>query len=294
MLMTLLKKILKNKIAYLFILPSFVAYFLFLIYPLIRTFMLSFYKYKLNSFAFVGINNYIKLAADMVFRRAVWNTFLLTIIAVPTIIIISILIASFIINKSQKLRSLVMGIFYLPAVTSIVTICITWRWIYNTRYGILNSFLNFLGIESINWLGDSKTALSTILVVLVYISLGIPIILFTSAMGAVPKTYYEASDIDGANDFQKLWYITIPLIKPTTLYLAITLTIGLFQTFVIVRLMTGGGPYYATTTISFYLVQSAFYFSQYGFASTIGIFLLALIAGITILQYKFLSSEVEY
>jgi len=290
----LFKRILKNKIAYLFILPSFTAYLLFLVYPLIRTVGMSLYKFGLRSSSFVGFNNYIKLASDEVFKKAVINTSVLTIFAVPIIILVSILMASFIIEKSKKIRSLVMGIFYLPTVTSIVTICVTWRWIYNTKFGILNSFLNSMGIEDVNWLGNPKTALSTILVVMVFIQLGYPIILYTAAMGAIPKTYYEAADIDGANYLQKLWRITVPLIKPTTLFLAVTLTIGLFQTFVIVRLITGGGPYYATTTVSFLLVQSAFYFSRYGMASTIGIVLLVLIAGATIIQFKFLSSEVEY
>jgi len=291
---SLLKRILKDKIAYLFIFPSFSAYILFLIYPLIRTVIMSFYKYRLRTFTFVGMDNYIGLLSNTIFKKAVFNTFWLTIFTIPIVLIFSILVASFIINKSHKLRSFTMGIFYLPAVTSIVTICITWRWIYNAKFGILNQFLNIFGIENINWLGNRSTALPVILTVMIYIVVGSPIILYTAAMGAIPKTYYESSDIDGANYFQKLWHITIPLIKPTTLYLTVVLTIGLFQTFVIVKLITSGGPYYSTTTISFHLIQMAFLFSRFGLASTIGIVLLVLVAGMTVIQFKLLSSEVEY
>lgn len=255
---------------------------------------MSFSKYKERSFTFIGVDNYIGLFSNTIFKKAVFNTFWLTVFAVPIILIFSILVASFIINKSHRLRSLTMGIFYLPAVTSIVTTCIAWRWIYNTKFGVLNQFLNLFGIESISWLGNQNIALSVILTVMIYIMVGSPIILYTAAIGAIPKTYYESSDIDGANYFQKLWCITIPLIKPTTLYLTVVLTIGLFQTFVIVKLITSGGPYYSTTTISFHLIQMAFLFSKFGLASTIGIVLLVLVAGMTVIQFKLLSSEVEY
>ena len=129
---------------------------------------------------------------------------------------------------------------------------------------------------------------------MVYFMIGAPIILYTAAMGAIPKQYYEIADIEGASYFQKLWHITIPLIKPTTLYLAIVLTIGLFQSFVIVKLMTGGGPYYRTTTIAYHLVQTAFWFTKYGLASAIGVVLLVVIAIFTIIQFKLLSGEIEY
>lgn len=291
---TLSKQILKNKIAYLFIFPSFLAYIVFLVYPLIRTLIMSLSKYEVRSFTFIGISNYIKLFSDEIFKKAIFNTFLLVIFTVPVVLGLSILIASFIMKKSHRLRSFAMGIFYLPSVTSIVTICIAWKWIYSARNGIFNEFLNLFGIADVNWLGNAVTALPVIITVMAYNMVGSPIILYSAAMGAIPKSYYELADIEGATNFQKLWNITIPLIKPTTLYLTIVLTIGLFQTFVIIKLITGGGPYYATTTISFHLIQMAFLFSKYGIASAIGVVLLVLVAGLTITQFTLLSSEVEY
>lgn len=255
---------------------------------------MSFYKYEGRYFIFNGIANYTKIFADPIFIKSIYNTTFITIFSVIIILTSSMLIASFIIDKTQKTRSFLMGIFYLPAITSAVTICIVWKLIYNAKNGILNQFLGLAGIDNINWLGSQDTALPVIVTIMVYVMIGTPIILYTAAMGAIPKSYYEIADIEGANYPQKLWHITIPLVKPTTLYLAIILTIGLFQSFVIVKLMTGGGPYYRTTTIAYHLVQTAFWFTKYGLASAIGVVLLLVIAIFTIIQFRLLSGEVEY
>lgn len=187
-----------------------------------------------------------------------------------------------------------MGIMYLPAVTSIITFTLMWKWIYNYQCGSLNYLMRLVGYEEINWLSDRNTALPALLLMMVYASLGMPIILYVSAMINIPKSLYDAAKIDGASEWQSLWQITVPLIRPTTLYLLIVLTIGTFQTFIIVLLMTGGGPYYRTTTLSYLLIQEAFTYSHYGVASAMGIILLIVIATLTILQFKFFSKDIEY
>jgi multiple sugar transport system permease protein len=194
----------------------------------------------------------------------------------------------------DRARTNFMGIFYLPNVTSIVTLCLAWKWIYDFRYGMLNYVLCSLGFENINWLASKYTALPSLILFLIYIGLGCPIILHTAAMSAIPKTFEEAAKIDGASQWQVLWNITIPLIRPTTLYLLILETIGSFQVFVIILLMTLGGPYYRTTTLAFQLTEEAFKFSHYGIASTYGIILLAVVGILTLIQYKFLSKDIEY
>ena len=255
---------------------------------------MSFYKYEGRTFIFNGIKNYSEIFSDPIFIKSIYNTTFITIFSVVVILTLSILTASFIIDRDRKTRSFLMGIFFLPAVTLAVTICIVWKLIYSASNGILNQFLNLFGIGNINWLGSQETALPVIVTIMVYVMIGAPIILYTAAMGAIPKSYYEIAEIEGANYFQKLRGITIPLIKPTTLYLTVILTISLFQSFVIVKLMTGGGPYYRTTTIAFHLVQTAFWFTKYGLASAIGVLLLIVVAGFTVIQFKLLSGEIEY
>lgn len=255
---------------------------------------MSFYRYDGSSFIFNGITNYRKIFSDPIFIKSIYNTTFIAIFTVVILLTLSILIASFIVDKGQKIRGFMMGIFFLPTVTSGVTICIVWKLIYRAKNGILNQLLNLFGIGNINWLGGQDTALPVIVTVMVYVMVGGPIILYTVAIGAIPKTYYEIAEIEGASYFQKLWYVTIPLIKPTTLYLAVMSTLGVFQSFVIVKLMTGGGPYYRTTTIAYHLVQTAFWFTKYGLASAIGVVLLIVVGGCTIIQFKLLSEDVEY
>lgn len=290
----LIRQIKKNKSSYLFLLPSFTAFVLFLFYPLVCTFMHSFHRFTLKTYRFIGLKNYIKLIDDPTFLRAIKNTLFFVVTSTPIVLILSILVAAFIIKMNSKLRSLFVGIFYLPNITSIVTLTLVWRWIYNYRYGALNYVCSLLGYENINWLSSKYTVLPSLLIFLIYISLGMPIILLTAAMAAIPKTYYDAAKIDGATDWQILWKITVPLIRPTILYLMIILVIGSFQTFIIVVLLTGGGPYYRSTTIAFQIADEAFSNSHFGLASAMGIILLIVVSILTLVQYKFLGKDIQY
>jgi len=292
---TLFKRIKKNSIAYLFILPSFSAYVLFLAYPLINTFKMSLTRYdKIHSFDFVGIVNFVKLFNDDVFRKAIFNTCWFTAFSLPAVLIISILISAFLIDKSERVKNFFLGLFYLPAVSSIVTICFTWKLIFKAKGGILNHLLEFIGIPAVNWLGGQTFPLLAISAILIYLTIGFKIILFTAAMGAIPKSFYEIADLEGASYYYKLIHITMPLIRPTFLFVVITSTIGFFQTYVIIQLVTGGGPYNRTTTIAFNLMQNAFLFIKFEMASAMGVFLLIIISIFTIIQLKLLSSELEY
>ena len=158
----------------------------------------------------------------------------------------------------------------------------------------MNYILSLFGYENLNWLSNKYTVLPSLLVFLIYVSLGMPIILLTAAMAAIPETYYDAAKIDGATDWQILWKITVPLIRPTILYLMIILIIGSFQVFIIIVLLTGGGPYYRSTTIAFQITEEAFANSRFGSASAMGIILLIIVSALTLIQYKFLSKDIQY
>jgi len=290
----LVKQIKKYKACYLFILPSVTAYILFLFYPLICTFIYSFHRYTLKTYRFIGLKNYIGLLDDPIFVRAIKNTLFFVVTSMPIVLLISILAAAFIIKMNSKLRSFFMGMFYLPSITSIVTLTLVWKWIYDYRYGILNYIRSIFGYENINWLASKYTVLPALLALLIYLCLGMPIILLTAAMAAIPKTYYDAAKIDGATDWQILWKITVPLIRPTVLYLMIMLMIGSFQTFIIIVLMTGGGPYYRSTTLAYQIADEAFQFSHFGVASAMGIILLFVVSILTLTQYKLLSKDIQY
>lgn len=289
-----IRNIKKYKYCYIFILPSVTAYILFLFYPLICTFAYSFHRYTLKTFRYIGIENYVELLNEPIFLKAISNTLFFVAGSTPTILLISILVAAFIFKMNSKLRSLFMGMFYLPNITSIVTLTLVWKWIYDFRYGILNYIRSIFGYENINWLSNKYTVLPALLAFLIYLCLGMPIILLTAAMAAIPKTYYDAAKIDGATEWQVLWKVTVPLIRPTVLYLMIILVVGSFQTFIIIVLMTGGGPYYRSTTLAYQIANEAFQFNHFGVASTMGIILLFVVSTLTLIQYKFLSKDIQY
>lgn len=290
----LIKQIKKHKFSYLFLLPSFSAFVLFGCYPLICTFIYSFHRYTLKSYNYIGLKNYINLLGDPTFLKAMKNTLFFVVTSTPLILFISIIVAALIIKMNEKLRTFFMLAFYLPNITSIVTLALVWKWIYDYRFGILNYVMSIFGYESINWMSNKYTVLPSLMFFLVYLCLGMPIILLTASMAAIPKTYYDAAKIDGATDWQILWKITVPLIRPTLLYLMIVLMIGSSQTFIIIVLMTGGGPYYRTTTLAYQIADEAFQFSHFGVASTIGVILLFVVSILTLIQYKFLSRDIQY
>ena len=141
---------------------------------------------------------------------------------------------------------------------------------------------------------EDKVIDPAVMTVLIYIFVGMPIILLTAAINNIPDTLYEAADIDGATGMQKLINITLPLIKPTTFYLVVILTISAFRAFIYIKLLTGGGPYYSSSVISSHLVETAFSFNRFGLASAMGVILLLIIAVLTFVQFKFLKSDIQY
>lgn len=284
----------KNRICYLFLAPYAIPFAIFLCYPIVQTVRYGFYRYTIKSFRFIGLKNYIDIFGDPVFRRAIMTTCWFVVGSVPFIILIAILTSALLMKVNTKLRTLTMGIIYLPAVTSIITFTLAWKWIYNNEYGVMNYIIRLFGYENINWLSNKHTVMPALIFMVIYASLGMPVILYTAAMVNIPQSLYDAAKIDGASEWQLLWHVTVPLIRPTTLYLLIILTIGIFQVFLIVLLMTGGGPYYRTTTLSYLLIQEAFTYSHFGIASAMGVILLMVIATLTILQFKFLSKDIEY
>jgi multiple sugar transport system permease protein len=218
----------------------------------------------------------------------------MVVVNVPLTLIFALFISLVVYNKSEFLRSFTRAAFYLPAVSSIVTIGIVWKWIFNPMYGILNYITNFFGLESINWLGDRRFALWALTFILFTLSVGQPIILYIASLGNIPVAYIEAADIDGATNWVKITKIIWPMIMPTSLYIIIITTINSFQTFAIVQLLTSGGPFYRTTTIVYQLYKAAFTNDEYGMASAMGMILSVIVVIISVIQYKYLSSDIEY
>lgn len=280
---------------YLFIAPAMIFFLTFVLYPMIKSIHMSLYKFRGRRQIFVGIDNYTKLLSDNVFLRSMGNTMFIVAIAVPIVVILSLFIAINIYNKSAAVRSFFRGVFYLPAVSSVVSITVVWLWIYNPDFGILNYVLKSMNIidGNIQWLGNSQTAIYAIIVVLITTSIGQPIILYIAALGNVPVELLESAKIDGASNWVMFKNIIWPLIIPTTLYIVVTTTINSFQIFALIQLMTAGGPNYSTSTVMYLVYEAGIKIQDYGRASAMGVVLAAIIAIISTLQFKYLNKDIE-
>lgn len=297
-MLSTIKKMKLKKIdysTYFFILPVLVFFTSFVLYPMVKGVYLSLFRFRGRNITFVGAKHYLDLFKDEIFIKSAQNTILITAIAVPIVVAFSIFVAINIYEKNAFIRSFFRGIFYIPAISSVVSVTVVWNWIYHPKYGILNYILQSANITSSNvdWLGNPRTAIFAIIAILITTSVGQPIILYVAALGNVPKDLIEASKIDGATDYKAFTQIIWPMIKPTTLYIVVVTTINSFQIFALIQLLTAGGPNYATSTIMYLVYQKAIVESRYGASSAMGVILAVIIGIISVLQFKFLSHDVD-
>ncbi len=286
----------ENIVSYLFLLPALFFFGTFVLFPIIQGLYTSFFTYTLREFTFIGFQNYIELFKDDIFIKSLKNTVLIVVIAVPIIIVFSMAMALMIDQLSSFGRSFYRAIFYLPVVTGSVSVTVVWRWIYDPYSGVLNYLLKQGGIidRNIMWLGDKKYALICIIVILLTTSVGQPIILYVASLGNIPKTFIEASKVDGANPFHVFTKIQWPLLMPTTLYIIVISTINSFQIFSLIQLLTSGGPNYATTTVMYLVYQTAFKIGNFGYAAAMGVVLAIFIGLFSVIQFKAFGKDVSY
>lgn len=290
------RKLKESVSGYLFLLPTLIFFVTFVLYPMIKGIYLSLFRFRGRNVTFIGMQNYKNLMSDTIFLTSVKNTVLITLVSVPIVIAFSMFVALSIYNKSAAVRSFFRGIFYIPAISSVVSITVVWAWIYHPQYGILNFVLKNVGAiqGNVDWLGSNKTALYAIIAILITTSVGQPIILYVASLGNVPKDYIEAATIDGASKWLIFRQIIWPLIMPTTLYIVVVTTINSFQIFALIQLLTAGGPNYGTSTVMYLVYTKAIVEGRFGISSAMGVILAIIIAIISIIQFKFFSTDVEY
>ena len=283
-------------VSYCFLAPVLIFFVVFVLVPMIMGFVTSFFNYTMIDFTFVGIDNYVRMFNDEVFRKSLVNTLIIVIGSVPVVVIFSLFVASQTYERSMFTRSFFRCVFFLPVVTGSVAVTVVWKWIYDPLSGILNYILKAGHVidQNISWLGDSRYALWAIIIILLTTSIGQPIILYIAALGNVDKSLVEAARVDGATEFNVFWKIKWSSLLPTTLYIVVITTINSFQCFALIQLLTSDGPNYSTSTIMYYLYEKAFKLSEYGYANTMGVFLAVLIALISFAQFKILGDNVEY
>ncbi len=278
-----------KKVGYLFILPSFIHLIVFAAIPLFWSLYLSFHKWSIisRSKPWVGLRNYIWVFTDGDFWNAMKNTIIFAGVGVPLGMTVSLIIA-LVMNQKLKGVTWFRTIFFLPVIVSMVAIAIVWTWIYDPDFGLLNYFLSWFHIPGVNWLGDPRWALYALIIVNTWKGAGYQMVIFLAGLQGIPETYYEAARIDGASNWRCFWNITLPLLRPTTFFLAITSVIGSLQAFTIVYAMTEGGPLKSTDMVGYHIYQSAFERFTMGYASAQAYVLFAVIFVITLIQVRYM------
>lgn len=284
----------------MFIAPSLILLILFSIIPITIAFFISFTNLDLkglvdfSSVSFIGLENYKALLTDDRFIKAILNTVFYVLIGVPLVVILSLSIALLLNYGTSKLFTFFRSVYYMPSITNIVAIAVIWGFLYNTEYGLINYILSFLSVDNIPWLNEPTLAKVSLIIVAVWKSLGLNMIIFLAALQGIPKDYYEAAEIDGANGFQKMVYITLPLLRFATFFVTVTTLIGWIQFFEEPFVMTQGGPLDGTLSIALFIYQEGFQFNEFGYAAAGSFILFIIIIIATLIQFKLRKSDTEY
>ena len=284
-------------VGWAFAAPFVILFVVFLAFPILASFLLSFTSFGLRDIAnpvgtsVIGIKNYVDLFADPKFWKALFNTFYFVVVGVPVTLAIGLLIATALSRGVTRFRTAFRVGYYLPVITSIVAIAVVWRFLLNPDAGLINMLLGGLGIKGPAWLADPVFAMPSIIAMAVWRNLGFAMVVFLAGLQTIPATLYEAAGIDGAGRWQAFRYVTIPMLRPTILFMTVITTIGYLQLFEEPFVMTLGGPLDSTLSITMYMYQQGFTFFHQGYASAIAYVLFVIVALIAFLQFKFLRSD---
>lgn len=262
---------------YAFISLWLIGFVAFQLIPLVMVFYLSFTKYSiLSDPQWIGLENYIDIFTDdELFLKSLWNTIYIVGISVPLRLIIAFIFA-LLLNQKVKGLSIFRTIYYLPMIVPIAATAVLWEWMFQPRYGIVNITIEFLGGNGVNWLVTPEWSKISIIIVSLW-RIGEAVVLFLAGLQGIPQDLYEAADVDGARNFQKLFKITIPMITPTILLQIIIEIIHIFQSFVWSYSMTEGGPLNSSLTYVLYIYRRAFSHFKMGYASALSVILFIII-----------------
>lgn len=283
--------------AYVFLLPFLALFAMFTVVPLVWGVIISFQDYTAFRLRhdFVGFDNYRAALDDPITWHSLRISAIYTVATVPIQVLWPFCLAVMIQQFSARLRGIYRAAFYLPGVTSAVVMTLVWVWIfYPMEGGLANGFMERFGYDEQLWFGDANQALGVLILISWLSGWGGGVVLYSAAMGSIPKSLYEAADLDCASALTKFRRITWPLVRPTTLFLMVTGTIGSFQVFQISYIATKGGPQLATTTFVYHIWITAFDLLQLGKGAALSVLLAIVVMTVAIIQFRFMSSDVEY
>jgi multiple sugar transport system permease protein len=277
-----------------FVAPSLIMLLIFTVAPIIAAGVLSFYRWDLlTSPEFLGIANFIELAGDGDFIASMIHTLIFIAGYVPFVMAVGLTLA-LLLSQRSRAAGVSRIVFFMPVVSAWVAVALMWKWMLNSRFGVINWALGLVGIEGPAWLYERGWAMVSVIAASVWKDAGFVMILFMAGLAAISPEHREAAFIDGANRWQAFWRVTFPLLTPTVLLVSVILLINSFQVFEQVWILTEGGPLGSTTVVVEQIVKNAFSFSRMGYAAAMSWVLFAFIFGATLLQTGLQKRWVHY
>lgn len=286
-------------IPYVYVSPAIVLLLAFGILPIAVAAAVSLTDMNISGLAnwsnvdFIGVDNYVALANDPDFWRALGNTGLFVIVGVPAIVVLSLGIALLLERSGGRFARALRSFYFVPAVTGIVAISLVWGYLYNTQFGLFNYLLSLVGVEQVQWLSDPVLAKFSVALVAIWRGTGLNIIIFLAALQGIPQEYREAAALDGASTWRTTRSIVLPLLGFAIFFVTVTTTIAWLQFFDEPFVLTDGGPLGATTSMSIFLYKEGFRLNQFGYASAGSLVLFAIIALITFVQLRLRKRDLD-
>lgn len=283
----------RSPAGWLFALPHLVLFLVFVAGPLVVGLVLSFLRWDILSARpaeFIGAANYHEALADEYVFKALWATIRFVVMAVPSTLLLALLLAAGLAAVPEKRRGFWRGACYLPHLLTVSVVGLLWRWFYNTEFGLFNAWLAPLGIK-LAWLSDVNLAMPAIVLMTLWWTVGGPMLVLFAAIQNIPAAYQEAASLDGANGSQRFFRITLPLLRPVLLFSMVMNVIGSFQVFGQVYMITRGGPELSTRTLVQYIYDTAFNNYRMGYASALSWLLFLVVAVFSALQFRLMRTR---
>jgi len=282
----------KKLLPYFMVSPYLIHLLAFTTFPVIFSLVLTFFKWNIiGPMEWTGFGNWERIFNDRLFWKAILNTFKFLIIHIPLQIVVALLLAE-VLNRKIFMRGFFRAAFFMPFVISGVVVTILWQQLLGFETGVINRILVSVGLGKVGWLIDPKVAMVSIAIMATWKNVGLYVILFLVGLQTVPKQYYEAADLEGANHWQKFIKITVPMINPTIFMVVVLSTIGGFSLFIEPYILTGGGPLNSTLSAVLYIYKQAFEYYHMGYSATLGVFFAILVMLVVIIQKKFVEQDV--
>ena len=286
----------QSRAAWILALPFMLLFTIFTAWPVISSLYMSMTDIKSRDLrspfavSFVGLDNYVRVFSDETFRKSAFNTAYFVVIGVPLTLGIALAAAIALDKGITRFRTLFRVGYYTPVVTSIVAVAVVWRFLLREDVGLVNTILRWVSINGPDWLGSTTWAMPSLIAMASWRNFGTAMIIFLAGLQSVPVMLHEAAAIDGASNWQRFRYITVPLLRPTILFVTVTTGIGYLQFFEEPFVMTNGGPLDSTISMSMF-TYGQFGFGNYGFASATSYVLFVIIVCLTAVQFRFLRSN---